>query len=269
VTARLLRALAALCALGFVLTFVVALHTGPGTRADVGLFHHVYGNTALPVRATGAARTLLLGIDAAFLVTAIVMLAGLAALRRRVERAVAACAIVVCSVGSVELLKHGLPRADSLIPAGRPATFPSGHTSIAVSLGLALVLAAPSVLRPAVALVAAAYAAAVGLSVIVLGWHLPADVVGSFFICGFWAAAIASLMREELVRPSVSPTGAIVAAGATALALAVAALVASRHPAGVVAIRSARAVLATAAGLGVLSVALFSAYTPLVGEQGS
>jgi membrane-associated phospholipid phosphatase len=269
VSARLLPVLALLCALGFVATFLVALHSGPGTRADAALFHHVDGNTALPVRAAGAAHTLLLGIDAAFLVTAIVLLAGLAAVRRHLDRAVAACAIVVCSVGSAELLKHGLPRVDSLIPAGRPATFPSGHTSIAVSLGLALVLAAPSVLRPAAALVGAAYAAAVGLSLIVLGWHLPADVVGSFFICGFWAAAIASLLGGKVARPSVSPMGAIVAAAGTAIALVVAAFVASRHPAGVVALRSARAVIATAVALGFLSVALFSAFTPLVGERDS
>jgi membrane-associated phospholipid phosphatase len=269
VTRKLLPALALLCALGFAVTFVVALHTSQGLHDDAALFRHVSGNTALPVRAAGAARTLLLGIDVAFVAVALLLLAGLAALQKRVARTLAAAAIVVCSVGSVEALKHGLPHAGSLIPASRPPTFPSGHTSIAVSLGLAVVLAAPPILRPAAALVGASYAAAVGLSVIVLGWHLPADVVGSFFVCGFWAAVIVSLMGGTVVRPSVSAAGALVATAATAVALVLAALIASRHPAGVVALRSARSVVATAAALGVLSLAVFGSFTALVGEQRS
>ena len=267
VTARLLPALALLCALGFAATLVVALHTGEGLHDDAALFHHVYGNAELPVRAAGAARTLLLGIDAAFVLVVVLLLAGLAALRRRISRAVAAAAVVLCSVASVEALKHGLPHIGSLIPSGRPPTFPSGHTSIAVSLGLAAVLAAPPVLRPAAALVGAAYAGSVGLSLIVLGWHYPADVVGAFFVCGFWAATIASLIGGTVARPEVSPAGALVAAAATAVALVLAALIASRHPAGVVALRSARSVVATGAALGVLSLALFGCFAPLVGEQ--
>jgi membrane-associated phospholipid phosphatase len=265
-TARLLPVLALLCALGFVATFLVALHTGRGLHDDAALFHHVYGNTALPVRAAGAARTLLLGIDAAFVAVAASLLAVLSILQKRFGRAVAAVAIVVCSVGSVEALKHGLPRLSAAIPAGRVPTFPSGHTSIAVSLGLALVLAAPSVLRPAAALVGAAYAAGVGLSLILLGWHFPSDVVGSFFVCGFWAAAIAAALPRTVARPAISGAGALVGVAAVAAGLVLAAVVAGRHPAAVEALRSARSVLATAAMLGMLSAVVFGAYTSLVGE---
>jgi membrane-associated phospholipid phosphatase len=264
---RPLALLAVLCALGFAGTFLVALHTGRGFHDDAVLFHHVSGNAALPVRATGAARALLLGIDGAFVVVAIVLLVALALVQKQLARAVAAVAIVVCSVGSVELLKHGLPHLDSAIPPGRAPTFPSGHTSIAVSLGLALVLAAPSVARPAAGLIGAAYAAGIGLSVILLGWHLPSDVVGSFFVCGFWAAAIAAALPGVVARPVVSPAGVLVAIGAVALALILAAFVAGRHAAAVDAVRSARSVLVTAAALGVLSVAVFGAFTPLVAEE--
>jgi membrane-associated phospholipid phosphatase len=263
---RPLPALALLCALGFAATFLVALHTGRGLHDDAALFARVSGNPALPVRATGAARTLLLGIDAAFLAVASVLLVVLALLQRRVGRAFAAVAIVGCSVVSVEALKHGLPQLGSAIPAGRAPTFPSGHTSIAVSLGLALVVAAPPVLRPVAALVGAAYAAGVGLSLILLGWHLPSDVVGSFFICGFWAAAIAATLPCAAVRPSMSLPGVAVAVAAVAVGLALAAVVAGGHPAAVEAIRSARSVLATAVLVGALSVVLFGAFTPLVGQ---
>jgi membrane-associated phospholipid phosphatase len=267
VTARPLPVLALLCALGFVTTFLVALHSARGLHDDDALFRHVNGNTAFPVRAAGAARELLLGIDAVFVLVALVLVVVLALLQGRFARAIAAVAIVVCSVGSVEALKHGLPHLGVAIPSGRPPTFPSGHTSIAVSLGLALVLSAPPVLRPAAGLVGAAYAAGVGLSVILLGWHYPSDVVGSFFVCGFWAAAIASLLPRTLVRPSVAPVGALVAAGAVAGGLIVALVVAGRHPGAVEAIRSARSVVATAVALGVLSLAIFGAFTPLVAEE--
>jgi membrane-associated phospholipid phosphatase len=170
-------------------------------------------------------------------------------------------------VASVEVLKRGLPHLGSAIPSGRPPTFPSGHTSIAVSLGFALVVAAPPVLRPFAAVVGTAYAAGVGLSVILLGWHFPSDVVGSFFVCGFWAASIAALLRGTRPRPALSPLGALVAVGAVALGLIVAAVAAGRHPGAVDELRSARSVLATAAALGVLSIALFGAFTPLVEEE--
>jgi membrane-associated phospholipid phosphatase len=266
VNVRPLPVLALLCALGFIATFIVALHTGPGLDADAALYRRVSGNDALPVSATGAARVLLLGIDGAFVAVAGVLLVGLAMLHKRAIRAVAAVAIVVCSVGTAEALKHGLPHLASLIPSGRPPTFPSGHTSIATSLGLALVVVAPPVLRPAAAVVGAAYAAGVALSVVLLGWHFPSDAVGAIFLCGFWAAAIAALLPGTVRRPALSSSGALVAVGAVAGGLILAAVVASRHPAAVEAIRSARSVLATAALIGVLSVAVFGALAPLVGE---
>jgi membrane-associated phospholipid phosphatase len=266
-TARLLPAMGVVCAVGFAATLVVALHTSRGLHDDGALFRHVYGNAALPVRAAGAARTLLLGIDVALLATGVILVASVAAAQRRLSRALAAVAVVICSVGSAEALKHGLPHLDSVIPGGRPPTIPSGHTSIAVSLGLAVVLVAPPVLRPAAALVGAAYAAAVGLSVIVLGWHYPADVIGAFFVCGFWAAAIASVMGRRAAGPAVSAAGALAAAVTMACALLLAAWVASRHPAGVVALRSARSVVATGVVLGALSLTMFGTFVALVGER--
>jgi membrane-associated phospholipid phosphatase len=259
--------LALACAVGFVGTFLVALHSAPGVRADDTVFRHVNGNTAFPVRAAGAARDLLLGIDAVFVLAALAFVVVLAVLRQQVARAAAALAIVVCSVGSAELVKHLLPHLPGFLPAGRAPSWPSGHTSIAVSLGLALVLAAPPVLRPAAALVGAAYAAGVGLSLILLGWHFPSDVVASFFLCGLWAAAIAAVLPRTVRRPGVSASGVAVAIGAVAVGLLVAAAVAGRHPGAVHALRSARSVVATAVALGVLSVALFGAFAAFVEEE--
>jgi len=124
VTARPLSVLALLCALGFVATFLVALHTGQGLHDDAALFRHVSGNASVPVRAAGAARTLLLGIDGAFVAVAAVLLVVFALLQKRVARAFAVVAMVACSVGSVEALKHGLPQLGVAIPAGPAADVP-------------------------------------------------------------------------------------------------------------------------------------------------
>jgi membrane-associated phospholipid phosphatase len=267
VTARLLPALALLCALGLVVTFLVGLHTARGLNDDATIFLRVSGNAAVPVHAAGAARELLFAIDGVFVAVGAALIVGLAMLQGQLRRAAAANAIVASSVASVEALKYGLPHLGSAIPFEREPTFPSGHTSVAVSLGLALVVVSPPVLRPAAALVGAAYAAGVGLSVILLGWHFPSDVVGSFFVCGFWAAAIAALLPGTVTRPAISSAGALVAVAAAALGLIVGAVLAGRHPAAVDALRSARSVIATAAFIGVLSASVFGTFTALVAEE--
>ena len=260
---RLFPALAAVCALGFVATFLVSLHTTQGLHDDAALYRHVSGNAALPVKAAG--HRALVGIDVGSVAVATLLLAGVALVRRRVARALAAVVVVAASVVSAEGLKHGLPHLGGAIPAGRPPSFPSGHTSIAVSLGLALVLVAPPVLRPTGALLGAAYGAGIGLAVIVLGSHYPSDVVGSFFLCGFWAAAAGALLGDAPRRPRLSAV--LVTAVAVVAALLGAAVLAQQHPAAVAAARSARSVVATGALLGVLSLALFLVVTSLVGER--
>jgi membrane-associated phospholipid phosphatase len=261
----LLAALALLCAVGSALTFLVALHTAHGLHDDAALYRRVSGNGTAVFDHAG--RTALETIDTTTLGLGVLALAFLALARGRAGRALAAAAVVACSVGSAELLKHGLPHIARAVPPGRLATFPSGHTSIAVSLGLGLLLAAPPVLRPAAALLGAAYAAGIGLAVIVLGWHYPSDVVGSFFLCGTWAALAGIALRAVPGRTAVSPRGLVVGLAVVAVALAAAAALAARHPLAVQSVRSSPALAATAAALGVLSLAVFGALAPLVGES--
>ena len=229
------------------------------------LYEKVSGNSVASIRSAGVRA--LRPIDVGSVVVALVLLAALALARRHVARAAVAIAVVVSSVGSTELLKHGLPHLRHALPPARPPSFPSGHTSVAVSLGLALVLAAPPLLRPSAALLGAAYGAGVGLAVIVLGAHYPSDVVGSFFVCGAWASVAAFVLRGPPARPSLSPAGLLLALAVVGAALVLAAVLAERHPAGVAAARSAHAVVGTAAMLGFLSVVLFGAYAALLGQR--
>lgn len=206
-------------------------------------------------------------IDVASLLVALVCLFVVGVLRRAPARAVAAVALVVVSVGTAELVKHGLPHIAHGVPSGRKPTWPSGHLSIAASLAFGLVLAAPAVARPVAAVVGAAYAAGIGLSVVVVGWHYPSDVVGSFFICGFWAAVAALLLPASAERARLSLPGVLLALGVVGGGLALAAALAEAHPAAVAAARSSRSVVGVAAVVGLLGTALFAAFTPLVSER--
>jgi len=84
-----------------------------------------------------------------------------------------------------------------------PASWPSGHSTAALVLVLCAVLAAPSRLRPLVATVGGAFAAAVGISLLILAWHMPSDVLGGYLIATLWTAlAVAALRAAERRWPT-------------------------------------------------------------------
>jgi membrane-associated phospholipid phosphatase len=256
---RLLALVGVASAVAFVGVFVVAVRTPHGLSLDREAFARLSGNAPAPYKVAGE-RTLRT-IDVSTIATALVGLAFLALVRRRAGRAVAAAVLVLAPVASAELLKGALPT-----PAGRPSTFPSGHTAVAVSIGLALVLAVPPVLRVAAALVGAAYGAAIAFAVVVLGWHYPSDAIGSFFLCGFWFALVALPLRGAKPTLSVSTKGAAVGVAVVAAALLATAAIAAGHPGAVTSVRSRPAVAAAAVCYGALSLVLFAVLAPLVGE---
>jgi membrane-associated phospholipid phosphatase len=262
---KLLLLAGALSALGFAAVFAVALHTGRGLYDDAELFRRVSGSDLSAVDRAGE-RTLAT-IDVGSLVVGAMLLGAIAFLQGRIARAVAAVALVGLSVASAELLKHGLAHIPGALVSGRLPTFPSGHTAVAVSLGLALVLASPSVLRPVAALVGAAYAAAVGFSLVVLGWHFPSDVIGSFLLCGFWASVVGLVLGSRTRRPAVSVPGVVLALCAVAAGLFIAAVVASRHPAAIAEVRTRESLVALGALLGALSLGVFTAFAALFEER--
>ena len=81
--------------------------------------------------------------------------------------------------------RRARPRVRALLPAPDCFSMPSGHTTCAFALAVAL-----SVQQPAVAPVACAWATAVALSRVVLGVHYPFDVLAGALL-GTAAAALA------------------------------------------------------------------------------
>jgi membrane-associated phospholipid phosphatase len=257
--------LAFVCLAGLAATFLVALHTTAGADRDFLLYRRVSGLSSFSVRRAG--ERALQAIDVGSVLAALAVLLAIGILRRSYTRAAAGVLLVLASVATAELVKHGLPHVAHALRPDRPATWPSGHTTVAVSLGLALVLAAPPIWRPLAALLGAAYGAGVGLSVVVLGWHYPSDVVGAFFICGLWACVAAAALPSVERKPAVDLRGLVLALFAVAFGLLAAAAIAQTHPGAVAAARSSRSVVAVAVGIGLVSVALFAVYTPLVAER--
>jgi membrane-associated phospholipid phosphatase len=74
-------------------------------------------------------------------------------------------------------------------------SFPSGHTTAAATLAVALLFVVPARHRLAAAVVGFLLTAAVALSVVVLAWHYPSDVLGAFLVVGAWAFAILAVLR--------------------------------------------------------------------------
>jgi membrane-associated phospholipid phosphatase len=132
----------------------------------------------------------------AAMLAAIVVLA-LGAGRRR--EAVAAVAVVIGANVVTQVLKVVLahPRYQPFLGSHQlwSTAFPSGHATAAASIALALILAAPGRLRHLAAAAGAAFVGLVSISVVVIEWHYPSDVVGGILVAAGWGFAAVAALR--------------------------------------------------------------------------
>ncbi|WP_172119184.1 phosphatase PAP2 family protein [Actinomyces faecalis] len=137
------------------------------------------------------ARTLLsvVSMPVAVALVLAILVVGLWGSARR--RAWWAAAVVVAVNVSTQVLKHWvLTRPDygvSLRYDGAN-TLPSGHTAMAASAAVALVLVVGPAWRGAAAWAGAVLAALMGYSTLVCQWHRPADVVAAIALAVGWAS---------------------------------------------------------------------------------
>jgi membrane-associated phospholipid phosphatase len=132
-------------------------------------------------------------------------LVALALARRRPRVALAVVAVLGLAPLTSETLKPLLAHPHVQLDAVHigPASWPSGHSTAALALVLCAVLVAPARLRPMVAAAGAAFALAVGVSLLILAWHMPSDVLGGYLVATLWAAlAVAALRAGERRWPS-------------------------------------------------------------------
>lgn len=108
-----------------------------------------------------------------------------------------ALAVVILVVGAnvtTQLLKLALshPRYQPILGLWQinPISFPSGHSTAAMSMALAYFLAVPDSWRPAVIWLGGPLVLGVGCSVVLLHYHYPSDVLGGWLVATAWFSAI-------------------------------------------------------------------------------
>ena len=172
----------------------LAVRTEVGQHADEAA---LVGGRSAPERAQSGATRLLRFISVGSLVAAVLALGALAWLSRRPWLIALPVAIVGLSLLATEAFKLVIFQRPDLWPSTPGVnTYPSGHTTIATSLGLSAVLIAPTRWRGGVALVAALFAGGVGILVVTADWHRPSDPLGSYALCLAIAAGLVAVLQR-------------------------------------------------------------------------
>jgi membrane-associated phospholipid phosphatase len=187
-------AIAAVALLAFFVIYGLAVQTEVGQHADEAA---LAGGQSAPERAESGASRLLRFVSVGSLAAAVIALGALAWLWRRPWLIALPAAIVGISVLATEAFKLVILQRPDLWPSTLEGnSYPSGHTTIATSLGLSAVLIAPPRLRGIVAVIAALFAGGVGILVVTADWHRPSDPLGSYALTlGITAGLVAALER--------------------------------------------------------------------------
>ncbi len=217
---QLLLGLAACSAAAAAVVWFVALHLDVGRNLDDRALRSFagVGQPRLTSSIEGIARL----ADPTPLLIGGALLVGVALLRGRRLLAAAVPAILLAANATTQLLKPVLGDVRTVDRFGEllgnqqvfAGSWPSGHSTAAMSLALCAVLVAGPALRPLAALLGAGYAIAVGYSLVVLGHHLPSDVLGGYLVAATFAllgaAALSALeARAPRVRAAARPPPAL------------------------------------------------------------
>jgi hypothetical protein len=148
--------------------------------------------------------------------------------RRRLALGIGAVLLVAGSNATTQVFKELIYRPHIGVDVDRVAagnSLPSGHTTVAASVAVALLLVVPAKTRAAVALAGAVVCTLVGVATLSAGWHRPSDAVAALLIVGGWAAlgGLVLLLGQRVEPPVDGPV--VVARRTNALAAACLALI--------------------------------------------
>ncbi len=179
----------------FVLTYLLAVRTRHGRLLDGSSLR---GARAIRSGLTDKVELVLDVVSVTSLLGAAALVAIIALVRLRRGLALAAVVVVVGSTVTSQVLKRlVLERPDVNFYETTPATLnsmPSGHSTIAFSVAVALVLVLPTGLRAQAAWLGAGFASVVAVATQSAGWHRPSDSVAAFLMVGAWAAASGAVL---------------------------------------------------------------------------
>ncbi|WP_127507408.1 phosphatase PAP2 family protein [Actinoplanes solisilvae] len=120
-------------------------------------------------------------------------------LRKRLDLAIGATLLVLGANATTRLLKTYLDRPD-LDGSGMPNSFPSGHTTAAVSVAFAVILVLPQALRGMVALIGFAYVTVIAVATVWAEWHRPSDTAAALAVTLAWSAVAVFGIRVRRLR---------------------------------------------------------------------
>lgn len=189
------------------------------------------GNTIGRDRIADVVTQVLDAVSALSLLAATALIGFIALARRRVVLAAVAVLLIVGSNVTTQFLKYvAIHRPDLGVENANISvnSLPSGHTTVAASVAVALALVVPPRLRGLVAVLGAGYAALTGVATLSAGWHRPSDAVAAMIVVGGWAAGAGLLLaltrRDDPSPRDAHPYVVVLLAGAGLALLAVAAM---------------------------------------------
>lgn len=197
--------------------WLAAFHSAPLHTVDGDVFVTFRGLQDGPLDPFARAAAAL--VDTRPFALASVLLVVFAYARGRIRAALVAGAVLV----GANLTTQGL-KAAVTSPRFHPGlgdrqliveSWPSGHATAAMALVLVSIIVAPPSWRLLCAVLGAIYVTWAGISVMILGWHYPSDVVAGFLVATAWAAvgAAVSEARAGGARMPARRRGAGVAVG--------------------------------------------------------
>jgi membrane-associated phospholipid phosphatase len=187
--------------------YLLAVWTVPGQRFEDAVLKAA-GRVAGSADQAGAL-DILDAISVPAVVVAGILLILISVLRRRLFLGVLSVAMITGSIATTEVFQQFLQRPILLSQGVRreDQSFPSGHTTVAMSLMCALVMVAPYRFRGVVAFLTSLWAASVGVATVTASWHRPSDTIGAdLIVVGYACTAVAILARWGRVREAALPT---------------------------------------------------------------
>ena len=139
------------------------------------------------------ARPILAVVSIRFVVVVLVVACLFALYRKRFVLTVQLALLVGGANVTTQLLKSGVSRTDLGLGDSLLNSWPSGHTTVAASVSMALTLAVPRRLRPPVIVLGVIYTTATGVGTMIGGWHRASDVVGAVLVVLAWAGLVTAL----------------------------------------------------------------------------
>ncbi len=188
-------------AVGFVGVWRVFVQSEHGQLLDTMA---LAGNSIGQARIQDLVGTVLNAISVVSVLIATAVVGFIALIRRRIAVAFGAVLLIAGATVSTQVLKVVIHRPQLGVGPQRASagnSLPSGHTAVAASVAVALVLVLPARVRGVGTIIGAMFAALAGTATLSAGWHRPSDAVAALLLVGAWAAVAGLVILLVRRRP--------------------------------------------------------------------